>query len=98
MNEPENVCPNCKKSYPETIFPAMDGDNLCLNCYDKSEEVRLPPYVIHSVTKEKIFWKNTAKEIVDRCMLSELCITDIDPYFENEYESEQNTSGGDSLP
>jgi len=32
--EPNNICPNCKKSYPEVTFPPMDGDNLCNDCYD----------------------------------------------------------------
>lgn len=38
MNEPNNVCPNCKKSYPEVTFPPCDGDNLCNDCFSKKEE------------------------------------------------------------
>ncbi|MCZ6581615.1 MAG: hypothetical protein O6761_00365 [Thaumarchaeota archaeon] len=41
--EPNNICPNCKKSYPEVTFPPMDGDNLCNDCFSKQEDKKESP-------------------------------------------------------
>lgn len=39
LEEQQQICQLCKKSYPETTFPPCDGDNLCQNCYQYLEKL-----------------------------------------------------------
>ena len=38
----KQVCQSCKRSYPDTVFPACDGENLCQECFrniEKNKEI-----------------------------------------------------------